>query len=136
MQILTAASIFLATIALTTQALAKGINCEGSGACGDSGARLGNLKTLVDPIDPNRVYQNGEHIACDGHQVCCFLQGTGGIRGADIPGLVGALLDHGCGICGSVPVFFFAGDNDISTHGQLTCNFVSSLDGCRPYSLC
>jgi hypothetical protein len=34
---------------------------------------------------------------------------------------------HGCGLCGSIPIF--PDDNDIKAHGELTFNIV---DDCHP----
>ena len=44
--------------------------------------------------------------------------------------LVAALLDHGCGVCGSVPIDFVNGDNNSSPDGILTFNYVGGNVSC------
>ncbi|KAK5999180.1 hypothetical protein PT974_01570 [Cladobotryum mycophilum] len=83
-----------------------GINCRGSGQCPFIGS--GHAKQLVgfiNGIDPNRWYNNGQPIACEGI-LCAFLQNTGGAWGRNIKGLAHFITDHGCDNCGSVPYFF------------------------------
>lgn len=127
-------TFLLPLLPLTT---ALGINCRGSGACplaidNDIAQRLTNY---IDGIDPNRWYNNGEHIACAtfsadegtvGH-ICAFLQNTGGAPGQNIRGLAHFIPEHGCNKCGSVP-YFFPADNNVDD-GELTYNVVGS-DAC------
>ncbi|KAI5465242.1 killer toxin [Mariannaea sp. PMI_226] len=114
----------------TSGVLGLGINCQGNYECHDAGGSVGDLISYVLPIDPNRWYNNGEHIACVenhlGTGICAFLQGTGGAPGSSILPLLQALQDHGCYKCGSVPLYFPQGDNDPNTHGILTINYVGS----------
>lgn len=119
---------------------ALGINCQGSALCGISSwnvpGLLGIMRGMVNGIDQNHWYQNGEHIVCSqdigGQGLCAFLQGTGGMPGSSIPGLLDALLQHGCTKCGSVPVYLpVNGDNNPNDHGILTVNYVSNPNGCN-----
>ena len=51
----------------------------------------------------------------------------------DIRPLMDALLEHGCGTCGSVPVEFVTKGNNDPSPGILTANYVSSpscIDNC------
>lgn len=128
----------LATVlSLLTPALGLGINCRGSGACAFSISSdiAKRLTDYIDGIDPNRWYNNGEHIACAtfdadegtvGH-ICVFLQNTGGAPGQNIRGLAHFIPEHGCRDCGSVP-YFFPDDNNVDD-GELTYNVVGS-DAC------
>ncbi|KAJ2981449.1 hypothetical protein NQ176_g2014 [Zarea fungicola] len=119
---------------LAVKASALGINCQGSSQCGPTFGGPSDILASVQNIDPNHTYQNGEYIACAQNDLgtgkCAFLQGTGGITGDLIKTLVQDIVNHGCDKCGSVPVFFNAGDNDPNTHGILTINFVNS-PGCN-----
>lgn len=125
--------MLISTMAIGTSAL--GINCRGSAECGNTGGRATDILNYVQKIDNNRWYQNGEHIACWKSQLgtglCAFLQGTGGIPGSLIKELVQDVVNHNCHVCGSVPVFFNSGDNDINTHGELTINYVAKVGNCN-----
>ncbi|KAK5996036.1 KP4 killer toxin [Cladobotryum mycophilum] len=120
-------SSIIAAAAMTIGVSAEGINCHGSSNCGNVGFKLTWLRDQVAGIDDNRWWQNGQHIACwenvAGTGFCAFLQNTGGMPGRDIKRLMQELVNHGCGKCGSVPVFF-PNDNDNSHHGILTVNYV------------
>lgn len=125
---------FITTTVITASiAAGQGINCNGSSQCGITGGRSADILAAVQNIDTGRTYQNGEKIACTdklGVGICAFLQGTGGITGDLIKTLVQDLVNHGCKVCGSVPVFFNSGDNNINDHGELTINWVASTDEC------
>jgi hypothetical protein len=142
----------LSTLALTALAsscvAALGINCQGSALCGNfiSTATLDttvaeNLREQIARVNDNRWYQNGERIVCvyGGasllcDSICTFLQNTGGLPGNEIKTLAQRIVEHGCTVCGSVPVFFDQGDNNVDSHGELTFNFVSfSCFGRRRY---
>ncbi|PKY01205.1 killer toxin [Aspergillus campestris IBT 28561] len=118
-------------LSLSSTTTALGINCRGSGFCGDassgSGTRLSRIKNKIDAIDDNAHYNNGDHIACDvdpiGSGFCAFFQSTGdGGSAADAKRLVQDLINHGCAACGSVPT---GQENDVK-NGQLTVNYVGS----------
>lgn len=119
----------LAATTLTSLTYALGINCLGSIKCAlqhpllKGGHPLDDVVASIDSIDPNRFFQNGEHIACV-NSLCAFLQNSGGAPGHSIIDLAHALQGHGCGNCGSVPLFFFQGDNDGGI-GELTINAVA-----------
>ncbi|KAJ5649517.1 killer toxin [Penicillium longicatenatum] len=115
--------VLLAALTSTAEALALGINCRGSSNCGAPDA-----PELIDQIDPSRWYDNGEQIACqnealDEGAVCAFLQNSGGAPASSIITLARELEDHGCGVCGSIPLFY-PNDNNVDD-GELTINFVS-----------
>ncbi|KAJ2981163.1 hypothetical protein NQ176_g2201 [Zarea fungicola] len=140
-------SSFLAVMAYASVAIAglepEGVNCNGSSNCqfisikidpkfGDApNNQIPALKALIDTIDDNRLYNNGENIACLKGTVllfpgaiCTFLQKTsGGVLGRDIKTLMAA-LGNSCGACGSVATGF-PGDLDVN-HGMLTVNEVTS----------
>ncbi|KAI1243976.1 hypothetical protein MGN70_013844 [Eutypa lata] len=71
-------------------------------------------------------------INCRGSSNCVFFHksgqpepgGTGGLPGSEIKTLAKHIVEHDCDACGSVPVYFDQGDNDVSTHGQLAFNYV------------
>lgn len=125
-------TLFAGTCLWINAATALGINCQGSFNCEGGFQSLQNFQDLESQIDPDRLYDNEEHIMCDGvdtNSICLFPQGTeSGLLGSSIPGLINALVDHGCAVCGSVPIFF-PGSNDPS-EGILTSNWVNFDDGC------
>jgi hypothetical protein len=133
MRLVTFESIIF-TMLLAAGQVKAGINCEGSSACPLKSAKhMQHLRNLVNDIDPNRWYNNGDNIACVGPVssawtvtwTCAFLQGTGGAPGKSIPALLQSLLDHGCINCGSVPLYYpVNGDNNDGDHGILTVNEV------------
>jgi hypothetical protein len=133
----------LSILALTTIAsscvAALGINCRGDGRC--SFVRTYQDQSIADSlrqeiagiVSDSRWYQNHQKIVCldvtvttldTTGSICAFLQGTGGIPGNEIKTLAQRIVGHGCKICGSVPVYFDRGDNDVKSHGELTFNFV------------
>lgn len=128
-----------------------GINCRGNPSCsiaGTYGVHLTDFQEWFRSIDPNRWYDNGEHIACrtvtvvqglpgvnGDATVCAFLQGTGGDWGSVMQPLIDDLVDHGCKTCGSVPLFFPQGNNNVGD-GQLTFNIVSKEDAACDGWLC
>ncbi|KAI9862249.1 MAG: hypothetical protein M1813_004724 [Trichoglossum hirsutum] len=122
---------------------ALGINCGGSGWCSSARANVAdNLNNLIQGIDPNRWYKNGEWIACtqsDGDFVveasgsvgfCAFLQNTGGTWGSIIKQLAPEIPKHGCRGCGSVPYYFLQGNNN-AKDGELTFNMVTMPKGTK-----
>lgn len=123
--------IAIASIGIT--GARAGINCNGSGNCPGVAGDLSTLISFGWSIDPNRWYNNGEHIVCVQSQLgtglCAFLQNTGGAPGSSIQPLLQALQGHGCNKCGSVPMNFLQGDNS-EDHGELTVNAVGSTAGC------
>ncbi|KAL5341311.1 killer toxin [Aspergillus crustosus] len=110
----------------TTSAL--GINCRGSSDCSLTDCpSLGQVLSIIEEIDDNSWFDNGEHIACiragaQAYSLCAFLQNSGGALGSSIKTLARELQQHGCGNCGSVPLFY-PGDNDVN-NGELTFNAV------------
>jgi hypothetical protein len=119
------------------QAALLGINCGGSGLCIGKGVASALQKAIQQA--PNRVWNNGEHIACvsmPGGGICAFLQGTShGLSTHAIQELANELLRHGCKVCGSVPIGF-PKSNDPSS-GILTFNYSDALfHGCGIFTLC
>ncbi|KAH7210773.1 killer toxin [Fusarium redolens] len=131
-------AIATTALAIINMASAKGINCEGNARCPELNLYqgVGDYLGQANRIDPNRWYNNGEHIMCFTSyphteigikaplSSCAFLQKSGGAPGRSIKPLLEALNNHGCRMCGSVPLFYPQGDNDIDHHGELTINFV------------
>ncbi|KAL5341312.1 killer toxin [Aspergillus crustosus] len=119
----------LAALTSTTEVLGLGINCRGSSNCTAPDAPdLIDLVPLIDQINPSRWYNNGQQIAylnenVDDGAFCAFLQNSGGAPASSIITLARGLRDHGCGLCGSMPLFF-PDDNNVDD-GELTVNFVS-----------
>lgn len=125
---------------------AKGINCQGNARCPDlkQYIKLEKFISKISRIPDDFWFKDGEHIACYtqylpfGSRIsgCVFMQGTNGASAKSIKKLLGHLKDHNCKLCGSVPMFF-PEDNDISTHGQLTVNYVNGSDQkCRYGGMC
>ena len=136
-------SVLLPLSFLASYASAKlGINCQGSQLCHKGN---GDLVDYVNHIDCNRMYENGEHIACinRGHKIlgkqpgmCLFLQyATQPISGATIQGLLGQIIAHGCEGCGSVPLSYLPEFGLINNPdaGILTLNYLSdTANPCDP----
>jgi hypothetical protein len=122
---------------------AEGINCKGNARCAELSlyTQVKNYVDIIDRVDPNRWYNNGEHIACikadvptglyfsDHISSCVFLQNSGGAPGHSLPPLIKLLRKHGCKGCGSVPLFAPQGNNNVAD-GELTVNYVSNTNGC------
>ncbi|MCJ1227676.1 hypothetical protein MMC12_004332 [Toensbergia leucococca] len=104
-----------------------GINCQGSFFCNPSSSHAPDpiWEFLNYPILIGRVYEAGEHIACQGY-ICAFYQNTDvALSGVGFHELVTFLYAHGCKMCGSVPVEYpFNNDPDVA--GILTVNYVSN----------
>ncbi|KAB8221349.1 killer toxin [Aspergillus novoparasiticus] len=127
--------LLFAIILVSSSEAKLGINCRGSANCNTFGntQMAFQLKHAIDGIDPNRWYNNGEHIACVGSGAritgnggfCAFLQNTGGTNGAVIKSLAHYIPEHGCKVCGSVPYFYPQGNNNVDD-GELTFNYVDN----------
>lgn len=136
-------------LALTSLAASLGINCRGSALCQyGSDPRhhdaIGLFLALAtyripicsshfncDPFHDTNVYMPGQSIMClrQGTTflggICAFTQGnvsTAGTNGTIIRERIRELHDHGCDLCGSVPL---SGNNDPDVGGILTVNYVS-----------
>ena len=119
-----------------------GINCRGSFFCGwtrhdgpvieafYSAIVLGSQANMLGgPVLNNTVYYAGGDpfdIACiKSKSICLFLEGNvpvTGVNGSTIKKRLGELRDHGCRVCGSVPL---SGDNNPRRMGILVANFVT-----------
>jgi hypothetical protein len=143
---LTLTNILTMVALASTSVQGLGINCRGSAACKRNGA-LSDLSGFIQNIQLDRIYNNGEHIACRGQNngilgiidpnggVCAFLQFTaGGISGNQIKSLTASLVEHGYNACGSVPINF--PDSNDPSDGILTFNFVANTDNPCPNGLC
>lgn len=143
---------FIAVAAAAAQSVAGlGINCHGDMLCGIayiSGGRLEHLTDVFNKLDDKRTYDNGEDVACieidslnfSGSfksTLCAYIQNSkGNVSGATLKGVFKELQDHGCAICGSVPLLYAKGDDDIN-HGELTINLVDGLpDNCKANEPC
>jgi hypothetical protein len=100
----------------TSKRALPGVNCKGSVTCGGTNETMKLLQNDIDTIDDERLFIEGEHIAChketirSAHGVChddytcAFLQhlppGTNGLPGADLKPLIQELVDFGCVHCG------------------------------------
>jgi len=129
---------FLSTLALTALAsscvTALGINCRGSSSCVVPATReIANKlsEQIFNEINHRAWYRDREHISCVkvflNSGVCAFLQGTNGLSGNDIKVLAFRIVEHGCKGCGSVPVYYDKGENDVALHGMLTFNWVEEI---------
>jgi len=110
---------------LIGNAVATGINCEGSTKCGNPSTELLEDMTYVvsNNLDQSRFYNNGEQIICS-NNVCAYCQKSGGAPGSSIVSLMELLLAHGCDVCGSIPLFY-PSDNNVD-NGELTVDYASS----------
>lgn len=131
-----------------------GINCRGSILCPQSPGFLsdsiGALVRITNgnvgycppgyscgPLNDTEFYLPTHHIVClpTGQSflggLCAFAQGsnvpTTGVTGALIKRKLRELRDHGCLVCGSVPL---GDNNDPHSQGILTVNYVSS-EACK-----
>lgn len=128
-----------------------GINCRGSVLCPDNiGPSPDYISTLLaitngnavdcpsdfscGPLNDADVFFPKDHILClpTGQSllggICVFVQGRNvpatGVTGALVKKKLAELSDHGCRVCGSVPL---GGDNDPKRQGILTVNYISKL---------
>ena len=142
--ILVLASGFIGRIA------ALGINCQGSSFCKTYFNGMDYRENVISefweilnagpsehmkeggPIREDALYKAGNPpwLACQplpkGGAICLFLQGNvpaGGVTGKTLQDRIGDLVNHGCSICGSVPI---SGNNDPDEMGFMTANFVKS----------
>ncbi len=145
-------SAFLLFEVFTSLSYANGINCKGSFGCLSEYGTINEMVSSLKGNNPNatHMYQNGEKIFCQhsvgerppasvaaaslrrssGDAICIFPQGTQeGLLGSSVISLVQALWDHGCRICGSVPIKY-PDDNEEGNYGILTINYVSDSGGC------
>ncbi|KAF3912463.1 hypothetical protein ABW20_dc0104293 [Dactylellina cionopaga] len=114
----------VAILASSSTISALGINCRGSPASAGN-CRMNDIIAAATRLDPNRQYNNGDHIVCcstlAGNGLCAFYQGISGSRaGSTVLPLLQRLKDHNCQVCGSVPIGF-PGSND-PKDGILTVN--------------
>ncbi|KAK4551825.1 hypothetical protein LTR86_010911 [Recurvomyces mirabilis] len=125
-----------------------GVNCQGSYGCDHfdaSGKNNGKTAVIdyivsaIDNIDQNRIYHNGERIACQPGSyhyniglhtgeitggICAFLQKAHRlINGHEIQDHAHGLKNHGCRACGSQPT---ENDNNVA-NGMLTFNVVADV---------
>ncbi|KAF3056905.1 hypothetical protein CFAM422_012571 [Trichoderma lentiforme] len=123
-------SSLLALASTISVASTLGINCQGSGLCVGNGGSLGEVLGILRGMDPNQQFSDGQQIACvespntvGNPSLCVFYQKTGRTFTVDQNiWYVQALIDHGCGACGSVPV---DEGNDVN-NGELTANMVTN----------
>ncbi|KAL9135413.1 MAG: hypothetical protein Q9175_003402 [Cornicularia normoerica] len=86
------------------------------------------------PLNDTDIYLPNDHIVCLplGQSflggICAFTQGSNvpatGLNGALIKQRLQELSDHGCLVCGSVPL---SGDNDPDRQGMLTVNYIGGV---------
>lgn len=128
-------SVLILAMALgVVDVAALGINCRGSGFCGPQGGAMVRLRDAISQDnDPGRLYSSGQKIACTDNNICAFVQNFGGqVTQSKIASLMPALVDHGCKICGSVPLDFPHSNN--VNNGELTVNYVSNICFRKPAS--
>ncbi|KAF5001055.1 hypothetical protein FDECE_11070 [Fusarium decemcellulare] len=109
---------------------AKGINCDGSGLCVGNKGLITQLSGQLRAIDSSETFGEGEHITCaDADNIgdpslCLFYQHVGDRKFtvSQTQTFLKAIIDHGCDLCGSVPV---DEGNDVSK-GELTANIVTN----------
>ncbi|KAL7792569.1 killer toxin [Trichoderma ceciliae] len=139
-------SFIALAVAAAQSAAGLGINCHGDTLCGIaymSGGRLSQFGDIFENIMDKRNYDNGDDVGCievdsvnfSGSfksTFCAYIQNSqDSVTGAALKSLYKELVDYGCAICGSVPLLYGKGDDDIN-HGELTINMVDSLpDGCK-----
>lgn len=131
MQLSPTIAFAISALLLVPEAYGLGINCRGSGLCPQAGLDAPNaairLKGFIDNIQNDRFYRNGEQIACvhantyDG--ICAFWQKTNGLYGGTAKQKAHYIPEHGCDICGSVPLDYPHTNN--VENGMLTFNYVT-----------
>ena len=130
-------------ISLAPVALCLGINCRGGYNCAYPGPGNSDvarqLVRYIDGIENSRFYNNGEQIACviDGAGTtgyCAFWQKTNGLYGGTAKQKAHYITDHGCKICGSVPLDY-PNTNDVEK-GMLTFNAVAHTCRADTSGLC
>jgi hypothetical protein len=105
-----------------------GINCRGSLLCDvqGTGGESSQLVSFINGIADDAWYNNGQQIgasfymevlvcydilivifvlACTNHNICAFLQNTGGANGQWIKSIAPYIPAHRCNTCGSVSPF-------------------------------
>ena len=124
-------SFFTAVAGAASLVSALGINCRGSGLCVGNKGLLGEAQAQLRGMDQNKRFADGQHVTCVQSSVsigdpslCIFYQKTNGRSWTvgQTVSFVQALLDHGCGACGSVPTD--PGNN--VNNGMLTANMVTN----------
>ncbi|KAM0335238.1 hypothetical protein ACHAQA_000282 [Verticillium albo-atrum] len=128
-------NVSLVVLTMLSAAEGLGINCRGSSSCPNVNfmGASGRLKDMINRYPDNFWFNDGQQVACattdrTPFAICAFLQGTGtGANGAKVKQLAQYIVNHGCNICGSVPLFYDRGSgyNDVAKHGQLTFNYVT-----------
>lgn len=127
-----------------------GINCRGSLLCPTNIATSDYIGIFIKitngrapycppsfscgPMNDTDIYLPNDHIVCLplGRSllggICAFTQGkkvpATGVVGATIKRKLQELSDHGCHVCGSVPL---SGNNDPGSQGILTVNYISGV---------
>ncbi|ORX79203.1 killer toxin [Basidiobolus meristosporus CBS 931.73] len=125
---ITAGITAILSMVLLTQVDALGINCRGSSECATTGNSLNQLVAKVCSLPGGNIYGPGVRIATNCHilgGIAAFTQKTGSsISASKACSLLHELQNHGCNVCGSVPLGY-PGDNDVN-HGELTVNYVGN----------
>ncbi|KAH7186243.1 killer toxin Kp4/SMK [Fusarium flagelliforme] len=119
----------LALAATASLSEALGINCRGSGLCVGNKGAITQMAGQLRVIDSSKTFSAGEHITCveidniGDPSICLFYQQTGDLRFtvAETQALFQQILDHGCKLCGSVPL-----DGRDVKNGELTVNAVTN----------
>jgi hypothetical protein len=73
---------------------------------------LQTVLSLLNEVDGSKWANNGEMVVCN-HNLCAFTQNSGGAPVSRLQVLAEELFDHGCNICGSIPLFY-PGDNNVA----------------------
>ncbi|KAM0254392.1 hypothetical protein ACHAQJ_006861 [Trichoderma viride] len=137
-------SFITLAVAAAQSTSALGINCHGE--CGIailSGARLSLFQSIFDNLFDKRIYDNGDDVGCievdsvnfigsSKETFCAYIQNSAdSVSGATLKSLYTELVEYGCALCGSVPLLYAKGDDDVN-HGELSINLVESLpDNCE-----
>ncbi|KAH7246685.1 killer toxin Kp4/SMK [Fusarium tricinctum] len=108
---------------------ALGINCRGSGLCVGNKGAITQMAGQLRAIDSSKTFSEGQHITCveidniGEPSICLFYQQTGSrtFTVAQTQALFQQILDHGCKLCGSVPL-----DGGDVKNGELTVNAVTN----------
>ncbi|KAI6762435.1 hypothetical protein HG530_008415 [Fusarium avenaceum] len=119
----------LALAATVSLSEALGINCRGSGLCVGNKGAITQMAGQLRAIDPSKTFSEGQHITCveidniGEPSICLFYQQTGSrtFTVAQTQALFQQILDHGCKLCGSVPL-----DGGDVKNGELTVNAVTN----------
>ena len=110
-----------------------GINEHGSHHCHNAGGALSALRGVIESLNNDTMVLTGEQIACYQNNICIWYQGDAVGTLKQTKDLLQTLASYGVQDCGSIPVRYAEGSNEVS-YGMLTAD-TNSDPCCYAYSL-